>query len=271
MLRGYRLYIAALGLALASANHANAEGGKQQPQTEQSATKSLSDIAAANRQEAERAKRADQDEAPCGEGKYGSSADLCAQWKAADAASDSAWWAWAAGVSSIISTMAVLLAIGLTYQANSIARDTARRQLRAYMSVTSCELEMIEDGYILTATLNNCGQTPAYKTRISGESFADSYPLEEERPFLPLEDGYSATIGPGHPVSCTYRLFVKAKNEAFRMAQAGQLGFYIQGICEYYDAFGTRRETKFRYVFGGRIANTGGLVMHAAETGNEAD
>lgn len=165
MLRGYRLFIAALGLALASANHANAESGKQQPQTEQSATKSLSDIAAANRQEAERAKRADQDEAPCGEGKYGSSADLCAQWKAADAASDSAWWAWAAGIAGIVSTLGVVAALVIGQHSNSIARDTAKQQLRAYVgidqyNVTPYELALPLTGRFLVG-MKNFGQSPA--------------------------------------------------------------------------------------------------------------
>lgn len=270
MSRSYRGIILAIGLILSAPNHAYAEGSAKKPDTQQSIADSLRQISSRYDEQAERAKGSDQQEAPCGEGEYGSNADLCAQWKAADAAADSAWWAWAAGVAGIISTLGVLAALGIGWHSNWIARDTAKRQLRAYVSVVGCSLEDIDGRYILSAHLKNSGQTPAYNVRLSGESFAASYPLDEERPHPEIEEGYNATVGPGDEVSCVYRLWINAPMEALRRVKAGEMGFYIQGICEYEDAFAARRETKFRYVFGGRVANTGGLIMHAAESGNSA-
>lgn len=275
MLRGYRLFVLALGLALACANHAYAEGGKQQPQAEQSVAKSLDDIAAASSQQAERAKRADKDEAPCGQGQYGSNADLCAQWKAADAASDSAWWAWVAAISTIVSTAAVLVAIGLTYQANAIARDTAKRQLRAYIGVTASSISISPDnkGFIIQVELKNAGQTPAYEVAIMGESFGADYPLTNERAFGPLEDGHRCPLYPGDSLYGVYALKAEGVSADLVMKQvqtSGNMGLYVQGLCEYLDAFGERHTTQFRYVCGGRIALTSGMIMHAALTGNTA-
>jgi hypothetical protein len=94
------------------------------------------------------------------------------------------------------------------------------------------------------------------------------YPLAKEREFLPVSDGYDSAIGPGHPIACAYKLTTDNFAEAVERVYAGEIGLYIQGICEYEDAFGKPRETKFRYVLGGRIAKTAGMVLHAAERGN---
>lgn len=165
MLRGYRLYFAALGLALSCANHAYAESDKQQSEAEQSIAKSLGDIAASNNQQTKRAKRADQDEAPCGQGQYGSNADLCAQWKAADAASDSAWWAWAGAIIGLASLVGVFVALGLALHSNWIARDSARREHRAYVSLTldKKRIFQLEFGkpFIVVLEVLNYGLTPA--------------------------------------------------------------------------------------------------------------
>ena len=136
MLRGYRLIIIGVGLALACANHAQAKGGNEQPKARQTVETSLEHIAARDDDSAKRAERADLQEAPCGPKQYGSRADLCAQWKAADAASDSAWWAWAGGIVGVGSLLGVLVAIGLAFHSNWIARDSARREHRAYVRLT---------------------------------------------------------------------------------------------------------------------------------------
>jgi hypothetical protein len=55
------------------------------------------------------------------------------------------------------------------------------RQLRAYLNVEECAINRIDEGFILTATLKNGGQTPAYQAKIMGESFGAEYPLAIER------------------------------------------------------------------------------------------
>lgn len=272
MPRSYRSLILAIGLILAGTNHAHAEGGAQKQDTQQAIAQSLNDIATANRQEAERAKSADEDEAPCGQGKYNSSADLCAQWKAADAAADSAWWAWVAAISTIVSTAAVLIAIGLTYQSNAIARDTAKRQLRAYVNVSTATIERRDGGneFVVTAHFINAGQTPAHAVKVVGESYADDYPEGKRTNFPEPYEGYECMIGAGDTVAASYKITASDGDMALQQIYAGQTGLYIHGIIEYSDIFNERHYTKFRYVYGGRVATSVGMVMHAAAKGNEA-
>jgi hypothetical protein len=171
-----------------------------------------------------------------------------------------------------LSLLGIIAALLLTIDSNRIARNTARQQLRAYMGVTSCSIQLLDDGtgFILQAELHNAGQTPAYNARIFGETFAAAYPLESEREFLPVQSDYATPIMPGHSLTGAYRITSDDAAATLDHVRAGSIALYIQGICTYTDAFRKTRETKFRYVFGGRIANTAGLILHAAETGNSA-
>jgi hypothetical protein len=270
MPRGYRFFVFALGLTLSCANHANAEGGKQQTQSEQSIAASLSDIAAANNQQAERSKRSDQDEAPCGQGQYGSNADLCAQWKAADAASDSAWWAWAVGITAIISTFAVLVAIGLTYQANGIARDTAKRQLRAYVGVAGITFEIASDkrnynpidlstpGLVypdfIKINVKNFGQTPATgvccRIQLLSTPLLASPPPEfpDEMRFAPtganIETRHYLHMGEVEPI----KFGLSDANWVWK-ASRKEVSLFIAGRIFYTDTFGEPHCTKFAYTW----------------------
>lgn len=159
----YRGIILTIGwLILVAANHPDPEGHGKQAQAQQSIADSLGNISATYHQETQRAHSSEKETEPCQPGDDRRYSDLCAQWKAADAAADSAWWAWAAGLASIISTTAVLVAIGLTYQANAIARDTAKRQLRAYIGVVKATANITEDSIKARIEIKNFGQTPAH-------------------------------------------------------------------------------------------------------------
>jgi hypothetical protein len=246
MPRGYRLFVLALGLVLSCAIHADAKGGNEQAQADQTITKSLGDIAAANRQKAERAQRADQDEAPCGQGKYGSSADLCAQWKAADAAADSAWWAWVAAISTIISTAAVLVAIGLTYQANAIARSTAKRELRAYIFPAGFNLDWqlnLKDGAqnaVLNVVIKNSGTTPARRFQID---IRHSFEFSELDQFSAIAAyGQYSLLGPNETInSPSIRIPADEVTRSFREPAP----VYVFGGFFYEDIFGEKHETRF--------------------------
>lgn len=194
MPRGYRLYIVALGLILACTNYAYAKSGNEQADAQQSVAASLDRIASRYDDAAERAQRADQEEGPCGEGKYGSNSDLCAQWKAADAASDSAWWAWAAAISSIVGTAGVVAALGIGWHSNYIARDTAKRQLRAYIGFTNWSVKTVKGKTIYTTGIQNFGQTPAYRLTFDRVLTTD---LDFDCNRLSHDRGYAIDIVPG--------------------------------------------------------------------------
>lgn len=268
MLRSGRGIIVALGLVLA-AHHPNVAAQGQQPSPEERSARALENIAARYDEQSERSKSSPETE-QCDHGDDKRYSDLCAQWKAADAAADSAWWAAFAGWFGGLSFIGVLAAIGLAFHSNWIARDTARRQLRAYIEVSECTIEVFPDDgeIIMQVSLQNCGQTPAQEASIMAESFVAPYPLDEERPLVKLkEPGWTTSVGPGKTIGCVKRLWADNVELAVEEAKARRQAFYIQGICEYTDAFGKRRDTCFRYAFAGVVSDAG-LVMQSAKTGN---
>lgn len=204
--------------------------------------------------------------------------DLAAQRKAADAAwkgavasegqISPAWWQ--VGIASI-GTLLLLYTLWLTRESLRITRETSKRQLRAYLAVSGCSLEEIPVGFVVTAEIRNSGQTPAFRVRHMSESFAEDYPLGGNKPHpIPLET-HSAPVGAGDQTFCVQRLFTEDRAGALANVMAGKLGLWIQGTVFYDDCFGEPHTLKFRYVFGGRIANSGGLLLHADIEGNEAD
>ncbi len=189
-----------------------------------------------------------------------------------------ALWTRYMGLAAIIGTAVGVIGIGLVFvtfyearKANRIARESNERQLRAYLAVddASIGLHPEEGEIVLQIRLKNCGQTPAYKACIMGESYVAPYPLKEERPFLPVDEGWTTTIGPGLELGCAKRIFTDDVAYAVEEAKARRSALYIQGVCQYEDAFGEKRETYFRYAFAG-IASEHGLLMQPAPTGNSA-
>lgn len=152
-----------------------------------------------------------------------------------------------------------------------VTRDIGKRQLRAYVVLVACEFQIISEGILLTAVLKNSGQTPAYNLQMEGETFLDDYPLSNERPHPVPSDGYAAPIGVGGDVKCAQRLFTDDAESVLYEVKSGKLGLWIQGTVKYDDCFGEKHTTKFRYVFGGRLAGTDGMGLHADREGNEAD
>lgn len=167
---GYRcIVLAAVGwLILTGANHPHAKAEHEQTEAQQAIANHLGNLAASY--EAERAEKAQapKETGPCGQRQYGGNADLCAQWKAADAAADSAWWAWASGIMSFASVIGIVIALGLTVWSNWIARTSARLQLRAYPDFDGVEFSRVAGAAPLgfgrrklSVRVKNYGQTPA--------------------------------------------------------------------------------------------------------------
>jgi len=133
----------------------------------------------------------------CDHGQDRRNSDLCAQWKAADAARDAADYAWWALLIGTIGTGAVALTLYYTRKAvlaaelatsdaeralavaaqnaaaatklAAAAEATAERQLRAYLSVQAITLD--EDEWdqhrrLITIDMKNAGQTPADLTSV---------------------------------------------------------------------------------------------------------
>lgn len=98
---------------------------------------------------------ADPTQQPCDPPQNVRSSDLCAQWKAADAARDSATWSM---VSAIVSTV-TLFAIGFGFWQT---QDTQQREYRAYLKPVIKGIEADDKSVGVLATVENYGRTPAF-------------------------------------------------------------------------------------------------------------
>lgn len=204
--------------------------------------------------------------------------DLAAQRAMAKSAEETVWLAKLQLLLTVIGTIGVLWSLNLSRVATraaiaavTLSRDTAERQLRAYLYLHSCRIVEFDGGYNLEAEIKNGGQTPAYDVRVMTESYFDDYPDGGDRPHYEPLDTHSSTVGPNHNIISAQRLLTNAKEEFFGKVRTGERGFWFQGKVVYTDAFGKPRFLKFRHVLGGHLPQTGSLLMHADKHGNESD
>jgi hypothetical protein len=169
MLRGYWGIILALGLILAG-HHPNAVAQPKQESAADRGARALQSLASRYDEQTKGAERSSYEQ-PCKQGDDKRNSDLCAQWKAADAAAGSARWAAISGFATAASTLLVLVALYFAFRSNWIARDTARRELRAYLVFRNvrCEFTTMSD-YEVHGEIVNVGQTPAYDVQVRGRA-----------------------------------------------------------------------------------------------------
>lgn len=246
---GVRLFVLlAAALSLAAANHSDAKSGGKQAAAESAVSNSLQNIATSYDQSSKRAESTEKDEAKCGPEKYGSNTDLCAQWKAADAATDSAWWAWASAILGLGSFMGVVVALGIALHSNLIARDTARHQLRAYITLDSVELtppEIMRGPFSFQLFWRNSGQTPASRvfTRTVFDMLAGK-PVSLDYSVVDKADAIGPfVVGPGQTIA-SERIEVSFE-DGMRILHKTGSGMVL-GRVSYEDVFADRqRETEF--------------------------
>ena len=177
MLRGYRRHVlAAFGWLILAASPPREAGANKEAQTERDIANSLDRIATTLQNGAE----SEVPNQPCEKGGEQSHSDLCAQWKAAEAARDGANAAWLFGVlGCLIGAATLVAAIKAAQYAKKAADHTeanaqeARRaadvaekigeaQTRAYVSVVDASVKFgPEDRIHVTFTLKNFGASPA--------------------------------------------------------------------------------------------------------------
>jgi len=256
MLRGNRgVILAAVGwLSLSAANHPDTKAQQEQAQAEKAIAHHLADLSAAYQTERAETAKAPKETGPCGPRQYGGNADLCAQWKAADAAADSAWWAWAGGILGIASLFGVIIAIGLTFWSNWIARDTARRQLRPYVSIDPKGIHSRDEQGMEVACLllHNAGQTPAYDICVhcwfTLEEDPVNFNVADRISEMPEDsDGTDIVIPPGEGHHIYNGLpFALLHETGVRIAEK-ELAIVHYGFVTYRDGFGRWWQTNFAH------------------------
>jgi hypothetical protein len=120
------IIVAAFGLVLIGTGEPPKQAAKPEqtkavkPEPQRSPT-----VATNTTKPVEAIKRAKQQE-PCGPRRYRGDDDLCAQWKAADSASDAAQWAWWQTVFSALGIVGLLLSLYYTRKAVLAAEDATK-------------------------------------------------------------------------------------------------------------------------------------------------
>lgn len=128
MLSGYRLFVLALALTLSGPSEGREAQGEQIPPQQDSAGQ-LERIASA----VEKLQKAAQPDQGCRKGEDKRQSDLCAQWKAADAAADSAYWGAASFWASFVIGICTLIAAGLAARWAKKAADASADDVRPWV------------------------------------------------------------------------------------------------------------------------------------------
>ncbi|WP_311275736.1 hypothetical protein [Methylobacterium sp. WCS2018Hpa-22] len=162
---------------LTSSSPPNWESGAKQSKADQTEQKSRATVAGPI--ESTEQRDGSEEKWPCKRGQENRNSDLCAQWKAADSASDAALWGFLSFIVGIFGTIGLLINIIYTHRAVSVAdksvvesRRMGEVQNRAYLQIISKSSKIVFDkdsGCIspqVEVVVKNTGQTPAREVKI---------------------------------------------------------------------------------------------------------
>ena len=212
----------------------------------------------------------DKDADRCYQAKNHDSADLCAQWRAAIAAekaADSTYWGnVVGGIGAALSFLSVVLVIAALRQterslkesmeANDIASQTAKRQLRAYVMAEDQTIDGLWRGGPTTMTLKvyNRGQTPAYNVRVWSVVTGTLENPDQCKIFRRAGEKFHQStidVGPGNFVVHGNDCQDPLDGNAYSGIVAGDLKLIFAGVIKYEDAFGRTRRTTFKQFYAG--------------------
>ncbi len=183
---------------------------------------------------------------PCSDPQSRDESDLCAQYRAAAGANDAAAWAFyqlvlsALGLAGLIGTIYFTIrATNAAVEFNRIARDTAKRELRAYITVASAQFgDLVVNGKTpVLIMLKNTGQTPAYNLRTLSNTT-----LHYAGKVLTFSEPTFDDIGVGM-MGANGETELNSESVALTMQhvmglETGILSFYAMARVRYEDTFG---------------------------------
>lgn len=229
MPRGYRCIVFAVvgWLSLANAAAPQPKAQPQQPEAQTNQASAAQPVALPPAKPVEPVQSPELHR-PCNEGEEARNSDLCAQWKAADAARDAADWTFWGVIVGIVGTVGLIWTLYYTRKAVLAAekgtkdaeaalahvRQVARAELRPWLTYNGFDCHPFTNGYIgevrfpygLAARVNfiNAGKTPAAKVSIF--TATKVLPFDSDAPpFEPAEavPGIGGSLGPNLPISGT--------------------------------------------------------------------
>lgn len=151
-------------------------------------------------------------------------------------------------------------------------QDTAKRQLRAYVSIDRAWIEFPEPGVPrVTVVIKNAGQTPAHNLHHWIHQWIETYPLRVKLPEPPEGFVMSASLlgtGATHNMQITSPQPI-IKSPFFEQIGTPDATIYVYGEVTYRDVFGQKHFLKYRLMHGGPHKSPPG-ILSPCEEGNEA-
>ncbi len=222
---------------------------------------------------------------PCENVQHPYEADLCQQWRTAEAAEKTAISTERAVALSRLLMLIGLAATGLLLllfiplilaalaarraargagAAHASAPDTADREdeVRAYVDVD--KLEFIEtpesEGVVkVKVVFRNTGQTPAFKTRSATQIGIRGVADEDLIPVMPLPDRAANSARPrlGRDATTVDIVECDSTPSLADRVMNGDATIVVWGFAEYMDVFARRRRTSFQYLCNAETLDTG--------------
>ena len=181
------------------------------------------------------------------------------------------WMFWI-GLAEVLATglgiFLIYRTLKATWAAVNVAKDTAQRQLRAYVGITSGGAGIEQGKFKATLTLSNRGQTPAFNVHGAGIArFGAAYDAAWEDEFKSF--GISTYLPPSGEIQLVVTEKIDVLNEAAASIDGGGT-IFISGRMDYRDAFGVDRWITFRFTVAARDAG-GRYRVGDCEDGNDAN
>lgn len=134
-------------------------------------------------------------------------------------------------------------------------KDTTVRQLRAYVGVSKIFLNLAVNTHpIANVEIQNFGQTPAYEVRQTCRIDVNQYPPVTPLADITDEEGSVSLIPPG--IKQTGIVALKKPLPSGTVIGTQTVTIYARGIITYKDAFGEKRRTTYRFIYGGPVTPT---------------
>jgi hypothetical protein len=145
-----------------------------------------------------------------------------------------------------------LAAIGLWYATNRLVRDarqTAERQLRAYVHIPEIKMSLLNDSKYdpnIDFVLENFGQTPARRIVLISNAKVLTKPTDADFDLSRANSSGVIDLAPGQKRFAKITV-IKREWDKARPRLSKDTAFYVFGRVEYYDVFEPGpRTTKFR-------------------------
>lgn len=192
--------------------------------------------------------------------------DLAAQQSMAESTNWMNWAAWAGVIFTVAGVFLVWRTLIATQDTVAVTRKIGEAQTRAYLSVLDFESEVTgnpEPKITVKITLKNFGQTPARNVRfnVAWASGPPPFPAELHKKVITDADG-RGSIGPGMEFFAGVATHVfSEKDKTMSHDEIGKIldgksKFWIFGVIEYDDVFGSEHRTRFRhymYIYNGNV------------------